>query len=535
METVTPHLILKNGRFWTMKPDRSQAEAIAIAGSDIIAVGASKDVERLAAPGTRVIDLEGRVAVPGLADCHVHIANDALKANAVEIRDFYAPDITSVKHILRKVAERAAQIEPGRWIHAHGSPLQDARLAEHRLPTKAELDAAAPYNPCYATFGAHIAMANSLALKEAGIDRNTPDPPGGWITRDEAGEPTGHLRERAQRILFKLDNSRPTQLDDGIETLLKRAAARGITTVHEIVKSTKDIPAYIRLWEAGRLPVRVQMLVRIIEAELTAKSLLELGFRQPFGSDVLKIGGAKMSIDGGFTGRQAAFRGLDGLVRIEQGELDQTVRDCHRLGIRCCIHAIGDLAVDMALTAIEKAQAEKWLPDIRHRVEHMGNHLFTPERRKRAKKCGAVPVTNPAVYYFLGETGVEYVGPERNRDCYMVKTLQDEGFPIAFGSDASAYWPVDSIRDIAAMVTRRTLRGMVIEPQEAISFYDGVRAQTRDAAWLGFEENRAGVIAAGRIADVCVFDRDPDDCPADQLATLPVALTVCAGKVTHQQ
>ncbi len=535
METLTPQLILTNGRFWTMKPDRSQAEAIAIAGNDIIAVGPTKEVARLASAQTQVIDLEGRVAVPGLADVHVHIANDAFKANAVEIRDFYEPGITSVKHIQKKIAERAARIGPGRWIHANGSPYQDARLAERRLPTKAELDAVAPANPCYATFGAHITMANSLALKAAGIDRNTPDPPGGWITRDEAGEPTGHLRERAQKVMFKLDDSRPTVLDDGIETLLKRAATRGITLIHEVVKSQKDIPAYVRLLESGRLPVRVQLLIRIIESEMTAKSFLELGFRQPFGCDMLKIGGAKMSIDGGFTGRQAGFRGLDGLIRIEQEELDRAVLDCHRMGVRVCIHAIGDLAVDMALSAIEKAQAERWLPDIRHRIEHMGNNMFTPDRRRRAKQCGTVAVPNPAFFHFLGESAAEYLGEERNRDCYILKTMQDEGFPIAFGSDSSAYWPVDSIRDMASMVTRKTARGTVMDPHEAITFYDGIRAQTRDAAWLGFEENRAGMIAPGRLADVCVFDRDPEACPPEELATLPVALTVCAGKITYQR
>ena len=236
----------------------------------------------------------------------------------------------------------------------------------------------------------------------------------------------------------------------------------------------------MNLWESDRLPVS-HMLVRIIEGEITAKSMLEMGMRQPFGDDMLKIGGAKMSIDGGLTGQQAAFSGLKSLVRIEQEELDETVLACHLAGIRCCIHAIGDIAQDMALSAVEKAQNKVFKRDIRHRIEHMGNHLFTPERRNRAKKLGIVPVTNPAIFYFVGDSAARWLGPERNAGCFPLRTMKEEGFPLAFGSDASSYWPVDSIRDIAPMVTRKTAEGTVMEPQEA-SRSDSIKAQTTNAA-----------------------------------------------------
>ncbi|MEW6673580.1 MAG: amidohydrolase [Thermodesulfobacteriota bacterium] len=514
------------------KPD---AEAIAVFGKDIVAVGTRKEIEALAGPQTDVIDVEGRIVTPGLADIHVHLAQDVADIHAVEIRDFYDPTIKSVNDILSKIRDRARKLPPGRWIHALGSPMQDERLSEKRLPTKQELDQAAPRNPCYANFGAHIMVANSLALQAVNITKDTSDPQGGWIMRGENGEPNGVLRERAQLIVKYTDDSKEKNIEDGIEVKLKKAAARGITVVHDIMRTTEQIKAYQSLCFQGRLPVRVQLLIRIVESKVPLRSLLDLGFRPPFGNDMLKIGGSKLSIDGGFTARQAGFSGMKGLIRIDQKELEETVEACHLTGIRCCIHAIGDAAQDMALLALEKVQKKKYLPDIRHRIEHLGNHLFTPERRARAKKVGAVPVTNPSVYYFVGDMGAAYLGPERNKNCFPLQTIQNEGFPIAFGSDAPGYWPVDSIRDIAAMVNRKTVLGTSMTPEEAITFRDGIRAQTKDAAWVGFEENRAGSLAPGKIADICVLDRDPDTCPQEDLANLPVMLTMCAGKITYQK
>jgi predicted amidohydrolase YtcJ len=533
MGGLRPSLIIKNGRLWTMNEQEPFAEALAVYGHDIVAVGSNAEIECLSGAGTEVIDVGGRVVTPGLADIHVHLIQDAADANAVEVRDFYDPKVKSVRDILTKIRTLAATVPQGRWIHGNGSPMQDDRLFEKRLPTKAELDTAAPNNPCYVNFGAHVLVANTAALKAVGITRDTPDPVGGWIMHDASGEPNGVLRERAQIPVKRADDSKVKSLEDGAMALLQRAATRGITVVHDIVTNAGAIAAYENLAASGRLPVRVHLLIRVIESDITTKSMVEMGLRQPFGSDMLKIGGSKMSIDGGFTGRQAAFSGLEGLIRIDQAELDHAVEACHLAGIRCCIHAIGDIAVDMALAAVEKAQHKEFHPDIRHRIEHMGNHLFTPERRARAKRIGAIPVTNPSIFYFVGDMGEAYIGPERNSTCFPLKTIQKE-FPIAFGSDATAYWPVDSIRDIAAMVTRKTILGTVMNPDEAITFHEGIRAQTKDAACVGFEEARAGTLEPGKIADICVLDQDPLTCGPEELATLPVMMTVCAGKITYR-
>jgi len=533
MAVQKPSLIITNARVWTMNEKEPFAQAIAVQGTDIVAVGTDAEVRALAGPLTEVVDADGRVVVPGLADIHVHLCQDAADAKAVEVRDFYDPSIKSVTDITNKIAERAKTTPIGKWIHAKGSPMQDDRLAEKRLPTRQELDAAAPNNPAYANFGAHVMVVNSAALRALNITRDTPDPVGGWVIHDENGDPTGELRERAQIPVKRADDSKVASLEDGTEVFLKNAAARGITVIHDIVTHESQIQAYQNLADQGRLLVRVQLLIRIIESDITTKAMVEMGLRQPFGTDMLKIGGSKMSIDGGFTARQAAYSGLKGLIRIPQDELDDTVWACHKSGIRCCIHAIGDIAVDMALTAIERAQEKLWRPDIRHRVEHMGNHLFTPARRARAKRIGALPITNAAVFYFLGDMGASYVGAERNADCFPLKTIQQE-FPIAGGSDATGYWPVDSLRDLASMVTRTTFFGTKYNEKEALTYHEAIRSQTKDAAWVGFDENRAGTLEIGKIADICVLDRDPDTCPPEELPTMPVMMTVCAGKVTHR-
>lgn len=527
--------VILNGNVLTMADDMPKAEAVAINGTKIIAVGSNEEIKNYISPETEVLDVDGRVVIPGLADIHVHVAMDAANVGSVEIRDFYDPSVTSVKVILDRIKERADKTPAGEWIHAHGAPMQDGRLEERRFPTKEELDEVAPNNPCYASFGAHVAIANSCLLKTLGITRDTPNPHAGLIVRDEAGEPTGEFQERpAMRILELADESKPKKIEDGIEKLLYEVASRGTTVVHENIYGPDEVLAYQNLCDQGRLPVRVHLKLRVIESDLDLNSFLEVGIRQKFGNDMLKIGGVKMSIDGGFTGRQGAFKGMNGLIRISQERLNDAVEKCHLKGIRCHIHAIGDEAVDMALTALEKAQEKLFLPDIRHRIEHAGNWLFTKDLRDRAKKIGVIPVSNPCFLYFVGDSADDYIGKERNEHCYCLRTLKDEGFTIAFGSDATVYYPVDVIRDIAAAVTRKSIGGNIYSPEEAITFHEGLVAQTKEAAWVGFEENLAGTLEPGKIADICVLDKDPDQCTPDELFTLPVKYTICAGKITHK-
>ncbi|MQA80935.1 MAG: amidohydrolase family protein [Streptosporangiales bacterium] len=399
-------LVLLNGRLLTMGGHPGEAQALAVQNGRIIAVGSDQEIERLVGGTTEVVELGGRYAMPGLADCHVHLASDAARsADSVECRDFYDPSIRTVEHLLDRLREQASNVAPGSWVIGRGSPLQDFRLRDGRLPTCAELDRAAPDHPAYIYFGAHLLVANTRAMSEQGIDRDTPSPQGGTVVKDAEGNPTGVFRERAQFLIKPRGTPiGPEELAERIAIELDKCSRRGVTTIHDIVTDRNEILAYQLLARDGCLRVRVHLVIRVIESNFTKWSLEDLGLIHGFGGEWLQIGGIKMSIDGGFTGKNAAFsEPLDndeghehpGLVRIKQDELDETVERYHRAGMRICTHAIGDVALDMILQSYEKAQAAYPRLDHRHRVEHMGNWMMTPERVERARRINLLPIPNP--------------------------------------------------------------------------------------------------------------------------------------------
>jgi predicted amidohydrolase YtcJ len=330
-------------------------------------------------------------------------------------------------------------------------------------------------------------------------------------------------------------------LAENILAELQLCVQRGITTIHDIVVSRDEVLAYQHLARAGRLPLRVQLILRVIESNFSKESLLDLGFVHGFGSDYLKVGGIKMSIDGGFTGKNAAFseplafHGDEnpGLIRIKQDELDETVWRYHEMGMRCCVHAIGDTALDMILEAYDKALTRLPRQDHRHRVEHLGNWMMTPERIERSKRLGILPIPNPSIFHFLGSEVLTTLGPKRAAKAFPFRTLLDAGFPLSFGSDAPGYWPVDSLRDLATAVSRATFTGQQLAPEEAITMREALRAQTATAAWIGFQERTLGTLEPGKLADVTVLGEDPLTFPPERFKELPVDLTITGGRVVH--
>jgi predicted amidohydrolase YtcJ len=542
--SLAPDLVLARGRVLTMDAANSVAQAVAIRDGRIVAVGSDDDVLRLASSGTELIDLDGRTALPGLTDCHVHLASDAGRGvAAAEVRDFYDPEIRSIPDLLTRVHEWSESTPPGQWIVGRGSPLQDFRLAEQRLPTREELDAAVPRHPAYVTFGAHVLVANTLALREKGVTRDTPSPQGGTVVKDErTGEPTGVFRERAQFLVKPVESGHdPAELAERIAIELERCSQRGVTGIHDIIVSNEEILAYQILARDGRLPVRVQLIVRVIEAAFQKWSLLDLGFVQGFGSEWLQLGGIKMSIDGGFTGKNAAFSeplAVDGehhpgLIRIKQDELDETVERYHAAGMRICVHAIGDVALDMILEAHAKAQHKYPRAGHRHRVEHMGNWMMTPERTAQAKSLGLLPMANPPFLFFLGDPLVEMLERRVTEQGFQFRSLWDAGFPLAFGSDAPGYFPVDPLRDLGTAVAHETLSGAQVNGREALTMAEALRSQTANAAYAAFREHELGSLEVGKLADIAVLGDDPFSFSPERFHHLPVDLTVAGGKVVH--
>jgi predicted amidohydrolase YtcJ len=538
-----PDLILYNGKIRTFASETSTCEALACAGSRIVATGTSDVVRRLGGPDTQAIDLGGRTAVPGLTDTHVHLAEKGTaEMELVDCRDFYV-GVGSVADILQRLENAAAGAPKGSWIVAHGSPMQDFRLKDKRFPDKHDLDRAVPDNPVSISFGAHITVGNSLALAAAKITRDTADPAGGHIKHDaQNGEPTGELHERAQLILKKVaPEFNYLQLKDGIVYALNQCLERGVTTVHDIVRSGEPVRAYQEILREGRMHARVSILPRVIESMIESRSLIELGLITGFGNEWLRVGGVKMSIDGGITGRNACFyepyeddEHNHGIIRIQQDELNHTVQKCHTAGLRCCVHAIGDRAFDMALDAYENAIDNSPRKDHRHRIEHMGNWLCTPERMQRMVRSGIVAIPNISIGYYVGDAILDCVGEKRLTKAFPFRTLLKNGVIIAGGSDSPGYWPVDPLRDIAACVSRKMRWGEVWVPEERISVGEAFAMHTTTASWVGFEENDKGTLEVGKLADIAVLAEDPFEIQAERIRDLRVEMTLVGGEIKYQ-
>ena len=538
-----PDLILYNGKVRTFTSETATCEALACVGSRIVATGNSDEVRRLAGPETQAIDLKGRTAIPGLTDTHVHLSEKGTaEMELVDCRDFYV-DVHSVADILQRLANAAGGARKGSWIVAHGSPMQDFRLNDKRFPDKHDLDRAVPDNPVSVSFGAHITVANTLALAAAKITRDTPDPAGGHIKHDpQSGEPTGELHERAQLIVKKVaPEFNYLQLKDGIVFALQQCLERGVTTVHDIVRYAEPVRAYQEIYKEGNMHARVSILPRVIESMIESKSLIELGLITGFGNEWLRVGGVKMSIDGGITGRNACFyepyeddEHNHGIIRIQQDELSHTVQICHDAGLRCCVHAIGDRAFDMALDAYENAIGHSPRKDHRHRIEHMGNWLCTPERMQRMVRDGIVAIPNIAIGYYVGDAILDCVGEKRLTKAFPFRTLLKNGVIIAGGSDSPGYWPVDPLRDIAACVSRKMRWGEVWVPEERISVGEAFAMHTTTAAWVGFEENDKGTLEVGKLADIAVLAEDPFEIQAEKIKDLKVEMTLVGGEVKYQ-
>jgi hypothetical protein len=537
---LAPDLILAHGRVLTADVNDREFEAVAVKNGRIVAVGTSSEMLDLRGSRTEVIDLKGRTVIPGLTDPHVHLADDgAASLNKIDVRDF-GTNVRSIGHILEVVRAQAREVPPGTWITGTGSPMQDFRMPEKRFPRREELDEAAPNHPVSIGFGAHVTIANSRALALAHVTKETTPPGGGAIELDpETGEPTGKLIERAQFLVRDVIPAYTyEQMKEGIVHATKRALRRGVTTVHDIVTNNETVRAYQELMLEERLPIRASLLLRILEAKIVPESLLNLGFKTGFGNDWVKIGGVKMSIDGGITGRVAAFTEpyaddpcRCGLIRIPAEELDETVDAYHKAGHRVCIHAIGDRAMDMALDAIDKALEAAPRPDHRHRIEHLGNWMITKERLARIRRMEVLPVPNVPFLHYIWESLVACIGPERLEGSFGIKTLLDSGIRLTSGSDGPGYWPADPLRDMGTSVSRQLWSGGKVGTDEAISATAALRMFTINAAYNGFDERIKGSIEPGKLADLAVLADNPLTIAPERIKDIPVDMTIVDGRV----
>jgi predicted amidohydrolase YtcJ len=528
-----PDLILVDGQFVTMDHEDRIAEAVAIRDGRLVRVGRTPDVVGCAVSTTRQLNLHGGTVLPGLIDVHTHALEWTKGLLRNEIEAGY-PAVRTVADITARVRERAAVTPPGHWIL--GSGWDDAKLRERRYVTRADLDPVSPEHPVYLVHvSGHLAVANSRALHEAGIAGQTPDPAGGVIERGADGEPTGVLKDTAMALAAgRLPRDPPDLAARAARLASERAVEVGLTTLHDVNLSPDDIRGYQDADRRGWLRVRVR-LVPGVASLADAERLAAQGLHTGFGSDRLKLGGAKMFADGGMGARTIAIYEPLADEPTNRGLLVWTSEDmqrAHRVlagaGWQLITHAIGDRALDQVLDSYEATLRDLDLKDARFRIVHAG--LSTPAIQKRLRALNVGVDGNPPFVYWIGSWFRKY-GPERVRWAYPGRSYVDAGI-VAGGASDVPVTPLSPWWGLWAAVVREDLEtGEVLAPEERLSIAEALRLYTRHGAWLGFEEKETGVIAPGALADLVVVDRDVLRVPAAQLKDVRVLKTLVGGEI----
>jgi predicted amidohydrolase YtcJ len=533
--SLAPDLIIFNARVHTMDEAHPNAEAVAVLGNRIAAVGSSKDLRALAGPRTRVIDAHQHTVFPGFNDAHVHYLMGGFSLSNVDLRDASSPE-----EMARRLAAYAQKLPKGRWIL--GGDWDHEKWPGAPLPTRQMIDAATPDHPVWVNrLDGHMALANSLALKLAGVTKETQDPPGGVIVHDpKTGEPTGVLKDGAE---FIVDKAVPDKSFDEKHAAARAATAHaasvGVTSVTDM-SADADVGLYQYMLDRGELHNRIYAIRSIVSWEVLGKT----GVRQAFGSDMLRIGGLKGFADGSLGSSTALFfepyrdtpetRGLLFDQMLPEGIMLQRVEAADKAGLQVMIHAIGDEA-NFRILEIYRQAAEKNGPrDRRFRIEH-AQHL----RASEIPRFGSQKVIASMQPYHAADDGRwcdKRIGPERSKGTYCFRSLLNSGAVLAFGSDWTVA-PLNPMEGLKAAVTRQTLDGKHPNgwmPEQKLTLDEAVRAFTVGSAYAEFADHVKGTLTAGKLADLVLLDRDLYQTPPAEIDKARVALTVMDGKVVFE-
>ncbi len=528
------NLVLTNGRVMTGGYDERGASAVAMVNGKIAAVGSDADALAWKLPDTRVIDLAGRTVAPGLNDAHCHPLYLGLSLTQV---DASTPPNRTIADIVGRVAERVAATPDGQWVAARG--YDQARLDDQRHPSRYDLDPVSPANPVIVVRACgHICAVNSLALQLAGITADTDDPPGGTIDRDEHGEPTGVLREAAQGLVRGIIPE-PTlaQCREALIAAGKQFISQGVTSVAEAgVRDSNHMQAYEDLAGTGALPVRTYLMMMIDE---TLETLAKLGIKTGFGDEWLRVGPAKLFLDGSIGGRtarmSAPYEGETdnvGLWMYDPKEIHEKMLNAHRAGFQLCAHAIGDAAISLLLDVYEDALERYPREDSRHRIEHCS--IIDLDIVHRIKRIGAVPIPGTSFLYYFNNAYIQNLGWDRIRYAYGMNTFYEHGIVAAASTDAPVVNTNPAI-GLQTMMNRTSEESTVMWAEEAVPLVEALRAYTFNGAYASFEEEIKGTLAPGMLADAVVFDRDLAEVAADEIGTVQADMTIVDGHVVYER
>lgn len=533
-------LVLVDGHIWTENPAQPEAEAVAIYGNRILRVGTSAEVGRLAGPSTRVIDLHGRRVMPGFNDAHVHFVQGGLVLANVQLLD-----ASSQAEFRERIARFARSQPAGAWIL---SGIWDhERWTPAVLPSHGLIDDVTPKNPVFVMrLDGHMGLANALAMKLAGVDRNTPDVPGGVIVRDADGNPTGIFKDAAMTLIGRVIPPLSLQeTETAIVAAQRNAARNGVTSVQEMADDQDDTsgPEHLRALQSlereGRLAVRISVNLRLLDWKNLAGSGVQAGFND----GLIQVGGLKAFADGGLGASTAWLFApyndapdTNGLATDELQHPEQMFTDikgADQAGLQIAIHAIGDRANRAILDLSQRLEQEDGPRDRRLRIEH-AQHL-TAADIPRFAQLHVIASMQPYHAIDDGRWAEKRLGPDRIRYAYDFRSLLDSGAMLAFGSD----WPVaplEPLMGIYAAVTRRTLDGKNPNgwiPEQKISVAQAVHAYTVGSAYAQFDEGSKGSLEPGKLADLVVLSRDIFHIDPVQIEDTHVDITIFDGQVIY--
>jgi predicted amidohydrolase YtcJ len=525
--------VFVGGRIWTGDPAHPAAEALAVRDTTILAVGKNSSIRALAGKGTEVVNLRGRRVVPGFIDAHLHLLDGGFALEELRLDDDF-----TFSAVAAHVQRWAAAHPKNTWVTGEGWAYS---AFPGGLPTRVQLDVLVPDRPAFLrSYDGHTGWANSAALRVAGITRGMKDPPGGTIVRDAAGEPAGSLKEGAMSLVERLTpKPQPFEIERAWKRAVAQVAAWGITGAQEAGIDEKELPVLASVLEQDPW-LRVYAALPMERNPTPEVLARQDALRQRYSSGLLRVTSVKGYVDGVVEAHTAAM--FDpypgdgtGLPNYTQEELDRVVAAYDAAGWQVLLHAIGDRAIDMALTAFEHAARANGTRGRRHRVEHVEVPRLADLRRFPA--AGVIASTQ-AMFPYPNENHlgvyVPTLGPERAKRALAFRSIDDAGAVQAFGSD----WPVftaEVTRGIACAVTRTTIEGTPAggwEPAQRLTVEAALRHYTRDAAYAVQAETRTGVLARGLAADLVVLSADVLAVPPERIHEVKVLLTVLGGQDT---
>ncbi|MGD8928234.1 MAG: amidohydrolase [Lysobacterales bacterium] len=517
------------GKFITEDTGDSVVEALAVTNGVIVAAGTRTDVEAMIGPRTKIVPIPG-VAVPGWVDGHVHVsALGRLLAN-INVQAL------EKQQIIRRVGKAADTAAPGAWLVGRG--WDEGYFDAPQFPTATDLDAVTPNNPVVLNrIGGHSVWVNSAALRAAGIDQTTADPPGGQIVRDAAGNPTGMLLERAEELIQAVmpDTNTPEYLERYIRVALEKYRQWGLTGVHDAGASLAEIRVFKKLLDAGELPIRVYAMAIGEEA---IEYYLAHGPEIALGDDRLTIRSFKIYVDGALGARGAEMSEpysdrpeTSGLPQMSDEEIDEFFASARKAGFQVNGHVIGDLGVERLLDAIERNGVS---PKERFRLEHAS--IISPPNLPRFASLGAIASMQPV---FIGEYsrwGIERVGPERATWIMPIRDLIETGAHFASSTDFPASDSGDPRTTLNGLVNRTGFDGKPAGgwfSEQAVDVDTALRSMSAGNAYAAFQEDKLGALTVGRYADFTVLAADPREVPKRNMLTIGVNMAVVAGEVSY--